>query len=138
MKKVFAKVLLCIIVSIMFVSAIAVSIPVKASEYGIMPLAEYEEAFSFRGSYGLTRKFDGAWLKVQVQARANNNNNETITLKVYIENRNTTKSYTFYSDGVYHTYKNIYLGSGGSNVRFTFTGANPEIGINMYFYAQNS
>ena len=106
--------------------------PVSANE-GISTLSYENTSFSFKGTRSLSYQVSGMFLDVSVSATASNNNNETITLKVYVANRNVTKTYTFYSDGQTHEFKNIYLGlSGGSDVRFTFTGANPEITINTH------
>ena len=132
MKKIYTKMLACIIVALCCISTVSMCIPVSASE-GISPYSAYEYNFSFRGTCSVSRQVSGMYMDVKVKATASNNNNETITLDVYIAKRNVTKSYTFYSDGLYHTYKNIYLGlSGGSDVRFTFTGANPAITIYTY------
>lgn len=87
--------------------------------------------FSFKGTCYISYYCTGMFLDVSVSATASNNNNETITLDVFIANRNVTKTYTFYSDGQTHEYKNIFLGfAGGSDVSFTFIGANPDITIN--------
>ena len=132
MKQLCIKIATCILVALCAISAISMCIPVKASS-DISPLTYDEFNFSFKGSCGISRNCTGMFLDVRVRATASNNNNETITLKVNVKNTNSTKSYTFLSDGQYHTYKNIYLGlSGGSNVYFTFTGANPEITIYTY------
>lgn len=132
MKQLCMKIATCILVALCAISAISMCIPVKASS-DISPYSYYEQSFSFKGSCGISRNCTGMFMDVRVKATASNNNNETITMKVLVNNTNSTKSYTFLSDGQYHTYKNIYLGlSGGSSVYFTFTGANPEITIYAY------
>ena len=132
MKKIYSKMFVCMLITLLALSTISMCIPVKASS-GISPFTYDEYNFSFKGRSTISRGCTGMWLDVRVKATASNNNNETITLDMYIANRNVTKSVTFLSDGQYHTYKGIYLGlSGGSDVGFTFTGANPAITINMY------
>lgn len=132
MKRISMKILACIIIALCSISTVSMCIPVNAS-MGIEPYSYYEQSFSFRGTCNVARQVSGTFMDVKVKATASNNNNETITLSIYITKRNVTKTYTFYSDGQYHTYKNIYLGlSGGSNVSFTFKGANPAITIYTY------
>lgn len=136
MKKICTKILLSVLVVLCITSTASLYMPVKAAgDDGIMPMSGYEDAFTFKGSCGISRAFDYTRLKVTVNGYANNNNNETITLKMYIASRNTTVTKTFLTDQKDHIYSNISLGSNGSDVLFTFTGANPEITINMYFYS---
>lgn len=133
MKKIFTKILVCILMAIFACYSFSLYSPVSANE-GISTLSYENTSFSFKGTRTLSYQCSGMFLDVSVSATASNNNNETITLKVFIANRNVTKTYTFYSDGQTHQFKNIFLGfSGGSSVSFTFTGANPEITINMQF-----
>lgn len=135
MKKICTKILLSVLVAMCIISAASLYMPVKAtSDDGIMPLSLYENAFSFKGSYGISKAFSGTKLNIQVQGRASNNNNETITLKIYIASKNTTVTKVFLTDGNYHNYNGISLGNNGSDTTFTFTGANPAITINMYMY----
>ena len=131
MQRICIKILTCMVIALCLITTISSCMPVKASS-GVEPYSYYVENFSFTGSCGISKQVSGTFMKVRVRATASNNNNETITLKVNITNRNTSKSYTFLSDGQYHTYSNIYLGlSGGSDVYFGFTGANPAIRINV-------
>lgn len=130
MKKFFIKILACVLIALTAISAVSMCMPVSASS--IEPYAFYEQTFSFKGTCSIGKDCSGMFISVKVKATASNNNNETITLQVHVTNLNKTHTYTFLSDGQYHEYKNIYLGlSGGSNVGFIFTGANPEITINM-------
>lgn len=132
MKKVYAKMLTCMMIALLVFSMVSIFMPVKASE-GISPLTYDELNFSFKAGCHVSRDVTGSFMDIRVRGTAANNNNETITLEIYIGSRNTIKTVTFLTDGQYHTYKNIYLGlSGGSDVRFTFRAANPEITINMY------
>ena len=137
MKKICTKIMLCILVALCAISTISMCMPVKASDEGIMPLSAYEDAFSFKGSYGISRNFQASKFYVILQGTANNDNNETVYVDIYIQSTNITKHVTFYTDGAYHRYGNYYVGSSGSNVSFTFTAANPEIRLNMYFEAAN-
>lgn len=131
MKKTCMKLLVCMLIALCAVSTVSMAIPVKAAS--IAPYSYYEQNFSFKGGCTISRDCSGMFMNVTVRATASNNNNETITLEVYVENRKASKYYTFYSDGQNHTFKNIYLGlSGGSSVAYIFTGANPEITINVY------
>lgn len=132
MKKTCMKLLVCMMIALCAVSMVSSCVPVKAAS-NIAPYSYYVQDFSFKGGCTIAKDCSGMFMNVTVRATASNNNNETITLQVYVENRNTTKSYTFYSDGQNHSFKNIYLGlSGGSGVGFTFRGANPEITINVH------
>lgn len=129
MKKICGKILACIVLALLAVTTVSSYVPVDASSTSLLTYAEYN--ISFKGRRTVAHDVTGMFMDVKVKATASNNNNETITMNVYIVDRNTTKSYTFLSDGQDHTYKNIYLGlSGGSSVRFEFIGANPEITIN--------
>lgn len=133
MKKTFTKMLVCILIVLCACYSFSLYSPVSANE-GISTLSYENTSFAFKGTCNLSYQCTGMFLDVSVNATASNNNNETITLKVFIARRNVTKTYTFYSDGQTHEFKNIYLGlAGGSNVSFTFTGANPDITINMKF-----
>lgn len=135
MRKICTKILLSVLVAMCIISAASLYMPVKAtSDNGIMPLSGYEYTFSFKGNYGIVRGYTGTRLQVTVNGYANNNNNETITLRMYISKTNSTITRTFLTDQNDHIYSNISLGSGGSDVTFTFTGANPAITINMYFH----
>ncbi len=132
MKNILAKMLVCVLIALCLVTTISICIPVKAGS-GISPYSFYENNFSFKGQCNAAVNCTGMFLDVKVNGHATNNNNETITLKVYVENTGKTHTYTFLTDTGDHTYKNIYLGlSGGSSVRFTFIGANPQITINMH------
>lgn len=133
MKKIFVKMLISTLILLCACYSFSLYTPVSANE-GISTLSYENTSFSFKGTRTLSYQVSGMFLDVSVSATASNNNNETITLKVFIANRNVTKTYTFYSDGQTHQFKNIFLGlSGGSSVAFTFTGANPEITINTHF-----
>ena len=130
MKKILTRVFVCVIVALCAVSTMSMCMPVKAStDDGIMPYSVGSN-FSFTGSCSISRNVTGMWLNALVRATASNNNNETITLEIFVVNTGKTHTYTFLSDGQDHKYSGIYLGlSGGSNVRFTFRGANPAITI---------
>lgn len=131
MKKIYTKIITCMIIALLAVSTMSMFTPVKA-ETGVSPLTYDQMSFSFKDSCSLARGCEGTWLDIRVKGTAANNNNETVTLKVYVINRNAEKTYTFLTDGQYHEFKGIFLGlSGGSNVRFTFIGANPEITLNI-------
>ena len=133
MKKIFVKMLISTLILLCACYSFSLYTPVSANE-GISTLSYENTSFSFKGTRTLSYQVSGMFLDVSVSATASNNNNETITLKVFIANRNVTKTYTFYSDGQTHQFKNIFLGlSGGSSVAFTFNGANPEITINTHF-----
>lgn len=132
MKNTLVKTLVSVLIALCLVTTVSMCIPVKASS-GISPLTYFEHNFSFTGTFNVADNCTGMFLDVRVKGTASNNNNETITLEIYVSNTGKTHTRTFLTDGQYHTYKNIYLGlKGGSSVRFTFTGANPEIAINMY------
>lgn len=136
MRQICTKILLSALVAMCIISTISLCMPVKAaSDNEIMPLSGYENTFTFKGSYGISRAYDQTKLRVTVNGYANNNNNETITLRIHIAKTNATITRTFLTDQNDHTYSNISLGSGGSDVGYTFTGANPAITINMYFYS---
>lgn len=129
MNKICTKILVCMLISLCFITSFAIYSPVKANTE-ISALSYEDTNFSFKDSCQISYQCSGMFLDVSVNATASNNNNETITMNIYIANRNVTKTYTFYSDGQTHQYKNIFLGfPGGSDVRFKFTGANPEITI---------
>lgn len=130
MKKICTKIVFAILIALIAVSTASLFMPVKASS-DIMPYSYFQNGFSFKGTTNFVRSYEGRFLDIKVKATASNNNNETITLTVYIDETRNTKSYTFYSDGQYHTYRTIGIGlAGGSSVRFTLTGANPAITIN--------
>ena len=132
MKNILVKMLVCVLIALCLITTISICIPVKASS-GISPLTYFEHNFSFKGQCNVADNCTGMFLDVKVNGHATNNNNETITLKVYVSQTGKTHTYTFLTDTGDHTYKNIYLGlAGGSSVRFTFIGANPEITINMH------
>lgn len=129
MKKIFIKILTCILISLCAISSVSMFIPVNAS--GIEPYSYYDNSFSFKGTCSISKQCSGLFASVKVKATASNNNNETITLQIHVNNTGKTQTHVFYSDGQYHEYKNIYLGlSGGSGITCVFTGANPEITIN--------
>lgn len=133
MKKFSNKILISTLITLCIISLFSFYAPVSAYDGGgnSNSINSYvSTSFSFTGSCSIAYQCSGYWLNVSVNATASNNNNETITLDIYLVNRNTTKTYTFYSDGQTHSFNNIFLGlSGGSPVRFTFTGANPAITI---------
>ncbi len=130
MKKICIKILACLFIALSTISMVSMYMPVSASS--IEPYTYYTEHFSFKGTCSFGEDCSGMFVNVKVKATASNNNNETITLQVLVSNTGKTHKYTFLSDGQYHEYKNIYLGlSGGSNVGFALTGANPEITITV-------
>lgn len=129
MRKLFSKILVCALIALCAISSASMFLPVQANSE-ISPCSYDNLNFSYAGRCNVSRDCTGMFLDVTVKATASNNNNETITLDVFVVNTGKTHSYTFLSDGQNHTYKNIFLGfSGGSNVAFTFTGANPAITI---------
>lgn len=130
MKKICIKILACLFIALSAISMVSMYMPVNASS--IEPYSYYTQTFSFKGTCSIGRNCTGMFMDVKVKATASNNNNETITLQVQVQNTGKVHTYTFLSDNQYHEYKNIYLGlSGGSNVGYVFTGANPEITINV-------
>lgn len=130
MKKFLIKILACMLLALTAVSTVSMCMPVSA--VGVAPYTYYKENFSFKGTCSFGKNCTGMFMDVKVKATASNNNNETITLQVLVSNTSKTHVYTFYSDGEYHEYKNIFLGfSGGSNVGFALTGANPEITLTV-------
>ncbi len=140
MKKICNKILSCAILALLILSTFSMFVPVRAAviDSPVSPASYEQYNFSFKGTYGLASDFYGMFMDVTVRGTAANNNNETITLDVFINNRNVTKSYTFLTDGQNHVFKNIYLGlSGGSNVHFKFTGANPNVEIYMFMDAMS-
>lgn len=134
MKKILTKTLACLMLALVMITTVSMYMPVDAA-VGVQPYSYYADNFSFTGSCNISRDFTGAWLTFRVKGTAENNNNETIHLNVHILGRNTTKSYTFLTDGQTHEYKNIYIGLSGSSVVFNFNGQNPSIKINMYLEA---
>ncbi|MCI8397673.1 MAG: hypothetical protein HFJ52_08785 [Clostridia bacterium] len=129
MAKIFTKVLICMLVVLCVITIMSFGRPVKAS-IGMSPYTCEGTSFTFKGTFRKSYNCTGMFLDVTCKATASNNNNETITLSVFVNNTGKTHTYTFLSDGQPHTLKNVFLGlSGGSNVGFTFTGANPEITI---------
>ena len=132
MKKILSKILVCALLALLALSTVSMYMPVSAaSPVSTMSYDEYN--FSFTGTYTIGRNMAGTWMDIIVRGTAANNNNETIFLDVFVTNTGATKSYTFLTDGQDHRYNNIFLGfSGGSNVGFSFRGANPAIQINMH------
>ncbi len=132
MRKLFSKILVCALIALCAISSASMFLPVQADSI-VSPCTYDQMNFSYAGRYNVARGCTGMWLDINVRATASNNNNETITLDVYVVNTDKIHSYTFLSDGQTHTYKGIFLGfKGGSDVRFTFTGANPAITIYQY------
>ena len=132
MKKILSKILVCALLALLALSTVSMYMPVSAAS-PVSTMSYDELNFSFTNTCRISRNMDGMWMDITVRGTAANNNNETIFLDVFVTNTGATKSYTFLTDGQDHTFKNIFLGfSGGSNVIFTFTGANPAIQINMY------
>ena len=129
MKKTLTKILVCVLLALIALSTVSMYIPVSAAS--IQPYSYYNNTFSFKGSCVISRGFDGSFLDIKVRGTAANNNNETVTMKVLIEGRNVTKTYTFLTDGKDHEYKNIFLGFSGSGVAFNFVAANPEITLTL-------
>lgn len=129
MKKICMKIVACVVIMLCAISTMSMCMPVKAS-IGIEPYTYEEPYVPFTGSRTIAYNCTGMFLNIKIKATASNNNNETITMSVHVTNTGKTHTYTFLSDGQYHTYSNIFLGiSGGSNVGITLTGANPEITI---------
>lgn len=133
MKKFLNKLIISILIGLCLISTFSLSMPVmaKAIEPDASIQSYVDTNFEFTGGCSISCNITGYFMDVTVSATASNNNNETIYLDIYIVNRNVIKSYTFYTEGGQsHSFNNIFLGlSGGSNVRFTFTGANPSITI---------
>ena len=129
MKKIYSKILACMLIALLAVSAISMVMPVKASTAST--LSYYEMGFSFTGGTSVARGFDGTFLTVRLMATASNGNSEKVTLEVYVNNTNKTHTYTFYTDGLTYEFKNIYLSlKSGSDVLFSFT-TNSSATINM-------
>ncbi len=123
MKKLFTKVVLSIMIGMMVVSTFAICKPVEATENGISPLTYNEYNFSFTGSRNIAQICTGTFLSVTANCTSTGGSNETIELKVYIQNTNSTKTYTFKADGKDHKFSGIYLGlfGGDTTVACTFT-----------------
>ncbi|MCI9365839.1 MAG: hypothetical protein HFJ54_04525 [Clostridia bacterium] len=115
MKKLFTKVVLSIMIGMMVVSTFAISKPVEATESGISPLTYNEYNFSFTGSRNIAQICTGTFLSLTVNCTSTGGSNETIELKVYIQYNNSTKTYTFKTDGKDHKFSGIYMGLGGGN-----------------------
>lgn len=128
MKKICIKILTCVLLALVLISTASMYMPVNASTE-----SAYENEFAFNGNgYVITKGFSGTRLDIKVVGIASNNNNEYVTIEVFINNRATTEYLHFYTDGQFHTFNNISLGSSGSPVRFTLYGANPDITISVH------
>lgn len=129
MKKIYSKILACMLIALLAVSAISMVNPVKASTAST--LAYYEMSFSFTGGTSVARGFDGTFLTIRLMATADNGRSEKVTLEVYVNKTKKTHTYTFETDGLTYEFRNIYLGlQGGSDVLFSFT-TNSSATINM-------
>lgn len=134
MKKIYSKILACVLIALLAFSAISMVMPVKASTAST--LAYYEMGFSFTGGTSVSRGFDGVFLTVRLMATSSSGNSEKVTLDMYVTNTGKTHTRTFYTDGLTYEFKNIYLSlKGGSDVRFTFSADNKDVTINMNMVA---
>ena len=130
MKKIYSKILACMLIVLLAVSAISMVNPVKASTAST--LSYYEMGFSFTGGTSVARGFDGTFLTIRLMATADNGRSERVTLNVFVTNTGKTHTYTFETDGLTYEFKNIYLSlQGGSSVRFAFSADNKDVKINM-------
>lgn len=129
MKKIYSKILACMLIALLAVSTISMVNPVKASTAST--LSYYEMGFSFTGGTSVARGFDGTFLTIRLMATADNGRSERVTLEVYVNKTKKTHTYTFETDGLTYEFRNIYLGlQGGSDVLFSFT-TNSSATINM-------
>ena len=136
MKKIYSKILACILIALLAVSAISMVMPVKASTAST--LSYYEMSFSFTGGTSVARGFDGTFLTIRLMATADNGRSERVTLSVYVTNTGKTHTYTFETDGLTYEFKNIYLSlKGGSDVRFAFSADNKDVKININMTAES-
>lgn len=136
MKRFYSKILACMLITLMMVSAISICTPVKASTSST--LAYYEMIIPFQDGCTVARGFDGIFLKVRLMATASNGNSEKVTLEVRVNATNKIHTYTFYTDGLTYEFKNIYLGlSGGSDVGFGFKAENPNVTITVNMIAES-
>lgn len=130
MKKIYSKILACMLIALLAVSAISMVNPVKASTAST--LSYYEMSFSFTGGTSVARGFDGTFLDIRLMATADNGRSERVTFEVYVNNTGKIHTYTIYTDGLTYEFKNIYLSlKGGSDVRFGFSADNKDVKINM-------
>ena len=130
MKKIYSKILACMLIALLAVSTISMVNPVKASTAST--LSYYEMGFSFTGGTSVARGFDGTFLTIRLMATADNGRSERVTLSVYVTKTGKTHTYTFETDGLTYEFKNIYLSlKGGSDVRFAFSADNKDVKINM-------
>lgn len=130
MKKIYSKILACMLIALLAISTISMVMPVKASTAST--LSYYEMGFSFTGGTSVARGFDGTFLTIRLMATADNGRSERVTLNVFVTNTGKTHTYTFETDGLTYEFKNIYLGlQGGSSVRFAFSADNKDVKINM-------
>lgn len=131
MKKIYSKILACILIAMLAVSVVSMVVPVKASESSV--LSYFEQQFSFTDSTSFSKGFDGTFIDVRLMATSSAGKNEKVTLEVYVTKIDEIHTYTFYTDGLTKVYEDIYLGlKGGSDVRFTFsTESSATINISM-------
>ncbi len=103
------------------------------SNPGIIPFAYYDPGtFTFRGSSQIVKTYDGTFMAIEANAKSSNGSSDTITINVYIEERNTTKTYTIKTNGETKKFDYIYLGSfSGSKVRITVSSSNSSSTITM-------
>ena len=91
MKKIYTKILTCMLVALIAFSAVSMCVPVKAS-IGVSPLTYDEFQFSFRGGCSISRGCSGMFLDINIRVTAPNSNAD-LRLEVYLENRNVIKTY---------------------------------------------
>lgn len=76
----------------------------------------------FSKSKSITTRFDGTFMAIEFSATSSSNTSEPVTIKVFIENRNKTETYTAYTDGKNYKFDYIYLGLvNGSSVKITMS-----------------
>ena len=89
------------------------------------------DTFTFHGSANKAYFYDGTFMAIEASARSSSGSLETVTIKVYIINRDVTKTYTIKTDGPTKKFDYIYIGLGGSDVRITTSCSNSSAKITM-------
>ena len=90
------------------------------------------DTFIFYSVANKTNFYDGTFMAIEASATSSTGNSETITIKVYIVDRDVTKTYTIKTDGTTKKFDYIYLGLGsGSDVRITTSCSNSSAKITM-------
>ena len=89
------------------------------------------DTFTFNGSTNKTYFYDGTFMAIEASATSSTGSSETVTIKVYIINRDVTKTYTIKTDGTTKKFDYIYIGLGGGDVRNTTSCSNESAAITM-------